>query len=56
MRTDATQTADETHARIETYPRTASDGEPELVFYNPRATHEWVNATESSTVELEAWR
>ncbi|WP_162224279.1 hypothetical protein [Halorussus salinus] len=56
MKTDATPTEDETHVRIETYLRTASDGDPELVFYNPRATHEWVNAAESSTVALEEWR
>ncbi|UPW02033.1 hypothetical protein M0R88_08040 [Halorussus gelatinilyticus] len=56
MKTDATPTADDPDDRIETYARTASDGEAELVFYNPHATHEWVNATESSTVELEDWR
>ncbi len=56
MKPHATPTADETDGRIETYRRTASDGEEELVFYNPHATHEWVNAAESSTAELEEWR
>ncbi|UPV75971.1 hypothetical protein M0R89_07900 [Halorussus limi] len=55
MNTRATPT-DETRDRIETYARTDSDGESELVFYNPDAPHEWINAARSNTVELEDWR
>lgn len=56
MNTDATPTADDARERLKTYARTNSDGQPELVLYNPDETHEWLNATPSDTVELEAWR
>jgi hypothetical protein len=58
MKTRATPTNDrtDTNSRVETYVRTNSDGQSELVLYNPDETHEWLNATPSSTVELEDWR
>lgn len=56
MNTDATPTDDDARERLKTYARTNSDGQSELVVYNPDETHEWLNATPSSTVELEEWR
>lgn len=58
MKTRATPTDDRTdaHSRIDTYARTNSDGQPELVFYNPGESNEWLNATQSSIVELEDCR
>lgn len=58
MTTPATPTADDARdaSRVETYARTNSDGQSELVFYNPNEAHEWINATSSATVELEDWR
>lgn len=58
MKPPATPVADDARddSRVETYPRTNSDGQPELVLYNPDETHEWINAPRSATVELEDWR
>jgi hypothetical protein len=58
MNTPATPTADDDRdaSRVETYARTNSDDQRELVLYNPDETHEWINATRSGTVELEDWR
>jgi hypothetical protein len=56
MKTRATHTDDAERDRIETYARTDSEGEAELVLYNPDATHEWINAAQSNTVELEDCR
>ncbi|MFC4448687.1 hypothetical protein [Halorussus aquaticus] len=55
MKPRATPT-DDTPDRIEAYERTNSDGNPELVLYNPDESHEWINAPPASTVELEDWR
>lgn len=56
MKTHATPAADDTHEQLKTYARTNSDGQPELVLYNPGETDEWINATSSSAVELEDYR
>ena len=57
MKTPATPTDDaDDHDELEIYARTNSDGQPELVFYNADDTDEWINATQSSTVELEDYR
>ncbi|NEU58352.1 hypothetical protein [Halorussus sp. MSC15.2] len=56
MKQPATPPADEAAVRIESYERTNSDGNPELVLYNPDESHEWINAAPASTVELEDWR
>jgi hypothetical protein len=55
MNTPATPTDDDDRdaSRVETYARTNSDDQRELVLYNPDETHEWINATRSGTVELE---
>ena len=55
MNTHATPTDDE-RGRIETYARTNSDGEAELVLYSPDATREWIRAARSSAVDPEDCR
>ncbi|NHN60970.1 MULTISPECIES: hypothetical protein [Halorussus] len=56
MNTHATLTADDARGRVETYARTNSDGEAELVLYTPDATREWIRAARSSTVDVEEHR
>lgn len=55
MNTHATP-ADDAPDRIETYARTNSDGEAELVLYAPDASRAWIRTARSDTVDLEARR
>ncbi|WP_435180802.1 hypothetical protein [Halorussus sp. AFM4] len=56
MNTHATPTANDARDRIETYARTNSDGEAELVLYAPGAAQAWIRADRAHTVDLEARR
>lgn len=55
MNTHATPT-DDASDRIETYVRTNSDGEAELVLYALDAGRAWIRAARSDAVDLEEYR
>jgi hypothetical protein len=56
MKTPATPTDNASRDELEIYARTNGDGQPEIVFYNTEDADQWINATQSSTVELEEYR